>query len=164
METGSCLSPSIAALSYATKRADPLTTGTSNKTTIAPLYSFAKGDTISGDKLCLNLLNCLVSSTCDSSGTISAACWCGSATGTDCLDGTNFIGGVGDPTIQANQDNGTALATGPINGSCVIEEENAANTTNATTVATLFGDMANAAGPANELLICLSTKSCNTCF
>ena len=158
---GSCLSSSIAAISFATKKADPLTTGTSNQTSITPIYSFAKGDTVSGDELCLDLLNCLIGSKCDSGGNILAGCYCGSAVGADCLDGTNFVGGDGDPT---NPNAGNPLQTGPINGPCVIEEQNATNSTAAATVPSLFSDMTVAAGPANVLEVCLFNSHCSTCL
>ncbi len=157
---GSCLSDSIVALSYAAKKADPLTTGTSNMTTVTPIYSFAKGDTVTGDKLCLDLLNCQVVSKCNSTGVYLTGCYCGAAIGSDCLDGTNFVGGDGDPT---NPNATNPLSTGPINGPCVIEEQNAANSTSGS-IPLLFAEMTVAAGPANALQICLFNNHCTTCL
>ncbi len=162
---GGCLAPPISSLAVTTKKGDPwIGTGTQlNSTTVAPVYSFAEGTSQSGDKLCVNLLNCVIQSGCSAAGGLVSVCYCGSAVGADCLDGTNFMGGDGDPTIQANIDNGTDLPTGPINGPCVVEEQIACNNATATTP-NLMGDDTLACGPANNLAVCLYNKHCDTCL
>ena len=157
---GGCEAPTITALSYASKKADPLTTGTSNKTTITPVTSFAKGATETGDVFCVNLLNCVLKSGCQAAGGLLSVCYCGDAQGADCLDGTNFIGGDGDPT---NPNAGNPLGTGPIDGPCVVEEQIACNATTAA-VPNSFGDDTLACGPANNLVTCLFNNHCGTCL
>ncbi len=160
---GGCEAPTITALSIATKKGDPWTgTGTNqDSTTITPITTFAKGATETGDVLCVNLLNCIIKSGCQSAGGLLSTCYCGSAVGADCLDGTNFIGGDGDPSSTGS---GVApLGTGPINGPCVVEEEIACNAVTAA-VPNSFGDDTLACGPANNLATCLFNSHCTSCL
>ncbi len=152
--TGSCLTPQIAGQSITVLET---TTNTNDP------FPMAEGTTYTGDQVCLDLLACLITSKCDVGGVL-AVCYCGAAQGTDCLDVANYPGGTADPTIQANIDNGTARATGPINGACCIEEINAAKSTVPETIASSFGDMTLPMGPANQLVYCLSNANCTACF
>ncbi len=160
---GGCEAPTIAGLSITTKKGDPWTgTGTQqNSTTIAPITSFTKGTSETGDKLCVNLLNCIIKSGCQAAGGLLSTCYCGDAQGADCLDGTNFIGGDGDPSSTGTGN--APLGTGPIDGPCVVEEQIACNATTAA-VPNSFGDNTLACGPANNLVTCLFNNHCSTCL
>jgi hypothetical protein len=90
-------------------------------------------------KLCLDTLQCVVSTKCAASGS-GTPCFCGTASGAACL------------------------GAGAANGPCLSQETAGLETTDPSAVATGFGDTTKGGGLANALVQCLNDSSCTTCF
>ena len=110
---------------------------------------------------CMDLLTCLVQSKCDQG--ILATCFCGSAVGTDCQNQNNYPGGCADPTNSTVTAHCAKAGTGPVNGACVPEEENALDTNSFSSVPTAFGDVTLPGGPANQLVNCIASSCATQC-
>ncbi len=98
---------------------------------------------VTAQQYCLDLLTCLVGSSCDQGAL--ATCYCGSST----------------TCTNENIGSGATLSGGG-NGKCWREEENALNTT-APYIPTEFGDVTQPGGPANELVNCLANGCATEC-
>ncbi len=121
----------------------------------------AGGVAVTPFQLCMDLLTCLVQSTCDQ-GSLST-CFCGAAAGTDCINPNNFPGGCADPTNPTTTKGCAKAGTGPINGKCVAEEENALDTNTVSSIPTAFADVTLPGGPPNQLVNCLASNCATQC-
>lgn len=119
------------------------------------------GFTLTPFQYCMDLLTCLVQSQCDQG--LLVACFCGDASGTDCINPNNFPGGCADPTNSTTTKGCAKAATGPIDGKCVAEEENALDTNTVSSIPTAFADVTLPGGPPNELVNCLASHCTTQC-
>lgn len=126
-------------------------------------YSGSPGNgfSLTAFQYCIDLLTCLMQSSCDQG--LLVTCFCGSAVGTDCLNPNNLPGGCADPTNPTTTKGCTKATNGPINGKCVAEEMNALDTNSLTVIPTQFGSVATPGGPANQLVNCLSNNCATQC-
>jgi hypothetical protein len=98
--------------------------------------------TLSGDPAttsCLNVLTCVLGGNC-ASAFGAGACYCGTATGTNCT------------------------TAGLPNGPCLAQEQDGLDATDPSVINTRYTNTVYAAGMANTIFSCAASNACSSCF